>query len=104
MRLYLSGPMQGYPEHNFPAFEKARKLLRDAGYEVTCPAELGKCDGWTWEEYLRRDLKVMLDCEAVATLSGYEHSAGATLETDVAVKLRMRVEPVQFWLTYRLAR
>ena len=96
--------MQGYPEHNFPAFEEARKLLRYAGYRVTCPAELGKCDGWAWEEYLRRDLKVLLDCEAVATLPGYELSRGATLEVGVALQLNMRVEPVEFWLTYRLAK
>ena len=96
--------MNGYPEHNFPAFEKARKLLRDAGYNVVCPAELGRHDGWVWEKYLRRDLKVMLDCEAVATLPGYQFSKGATLETDVALRLKMRVEPVQFWLDYRLAR
>jgi hypothetical protein len=96
--------MAGLPDHNFPVFEKARKLLRDAGYEVVCPAELGKHDGWVWEDYLRRDLKVMLDCEAVATLNGYQFSRGATLETDVAFRLNMRVEPVEFWLTHNLSR
>jgi hypothetical protein len=104
MKLYLSGPMQGYPEYNFPAFERARKLLRDAGYEVVCPAELGKHDGWEWEDYLRRDLKVMLECESVATLPGWENSLGAQLEIDVAGRLRMRVEPVEFWLAYNLSR
>lgn len=98
MRLYLSGPMNGLPQHNFPAFEKARALLRSVGYEVVCPAELGRHDGWAWEDYLRRDLKVMLDCEAVALLEGWERSNGAMLETDVAVRLRMRVETVEFWL------
>jgi hypothetical protein len=104
MKLYLSGPMAGLPEHNFPAFEKARTSLRIVGYEVTCPAELGNVDGWVWETYLRRDLKVMLDCDAVATLPGWEWSQGAKLETDVAYRLKMRVEPVEFWLTYNLSR
>ena len=104
MNLYLSGPMAGYPDHNFPAFEKARVKLRNAGYLVTCPAELGKHDGWSWSDYLRRDIKVMMDCEAVALLEGWENSKGAQLETHVASVLGFRIEPVEFWLTYNLSR
>lgn len=103
MKLYLSGPMAGFPEHNFPAFELARKKLRVAGYEVVCPAELGKHDGWSWKDYLRRDIKVMLGCDALALLEGWKGSAGATLETHVASALGFRIEPVEFWLTYNLA-
>lgn len=96
--LYLSGPMAGLPEHNFPAFHAARAKLRAASYTVVCPAELGKCDGWTWEQYLRRDIRVLMDCDGVATLPGIDTSRGATLETFIARKLKMTVEPVQYWL------
>jgi hypothetical protein len=98
MKLYLSGPMQGLPEHNFPAFAEARGKLRAAQYQVVCPAELGKHDGWEWEDYLRRDLKVMLDCEGVALLPGWENSKGATFEYDVASKLKMPIHTVDYWL------
>lgn len=103
MRLYLSGPMAGLPDHNFPAFEVARKKLRCARYEIVCPAELGKHDGWSWEDYLRRDLKVMLDCDGIALLDGWENSKGAALEIHVADVLGFQIEPVEFWLTYNVA-
>lgn len=104
MKLYLSGPMAGLPEHNFPAFEKARTELRAAGYEVVCPAELGRHDGWSWTDYLRRDIRVLLDCEAVAVLDGWKLSKGAQLEVHIASELNFRIEEVSFWLTNNLSR
>jgi len=38
-RIYISGPMTGLPEHNFPAFHAAAERLRKAGWEVNNPAE-----------------------------------------------------------------
>src|SRR5690606_41767260 len=37
---YLSGPMSGYPQYNFPAFAKAAETLRGFGYNLVSPAEL----------------------------------------------------------------
>ena len=90
--VYLSGPMSGYPEYNFPAFKSARERLRSLGLTVVCPAEAGQVDGWGWEDYLRRDLALLLDgCEAVVVLRGWEKSRGARLEVSVAWQLNMPV-------------
>ena len=37
-RIYISGPMTGMPEHNFPAFHAAADRLRKAGWSVVNPA------------------------------------------------------------------
>lgn len=42
MKVYLAGPMRGYPKYNFPAFEFAAEKLRKEGYEVFSPAEKGE--------------------------------------------------------------
>ena len=38
-RIYLSGPMSGLPELNFPAFHAEAARLRALGFEVVNPAD-----------------------------------------------------------------
>ena len=96
MKLYLSGPMTGIPDHNYPAFEAARTRLKAMGHEVICPAEAGEVEGWTWSDYLKRDLVLLFDAEAVVVLPGWEHSRGAQLEVSVATQLGMVVFTPEF--------
>lgn len=88
-RVYISGPMTGLPELNFPAFHDAAKYLRACGYEVVNPAELDAEDKreLTWEQYMRRDIKALCDCDAIAFLPGYQKSRGAMAEKFVAQTL-----------------
>lgn len=39
-RIYISGPMTGLPDFNFPAFHDAAARLRERGHEVANPAEI----------------------------------------------------------------
>lgn len=98
MKLYVSGPMTGHPEHNFPAFRAAAAQLRAAGYAVLDPSDKGIIPGFEWEDYLRLDIKQMLDCDGVATLPGWIYSRGASLEVHVARALSMKAFPVEHWL------
>lgn len=105
--LYVSGPMAGWPECNYPAFEVACRNLRAARYRVISPHELGPVAGWGWADYLRRDLAAMLSIGpplgGVATLPdgpefGLPPSRGRALEIHVASELGVRVAPVEWWL------
>lgn len=92
--VYLSGPMTGYPDYNFPAFREGAQALRAAGLTVVSPAELDEVagvephpegDGLTPEEYagfLARDVEVMAreHVRAVVVLPGWERSGGAKTE------------------------
>lgn len=91
MRIYISGPMSGVKDFNFPAFNAAAAELRRMGHEVVNPAELGEHADWVWADYLKRDLKVLLDCDVVFALPGWRDSRGASLECDVASRLGMPV-------------
>lgn len=93
MTVYLSGPMSGKPQLNFPAFEDATQRLRAAGYTVVSPHELGSAqpDHNAYLGFLRRDLKAMLDCDAIALMEGWQHSRGAKFELDVARGLEMPI-------------
>lgn len=91
-RLYISGPMTGLPEHNFPAFFAAEERLRQAGFEPLNPAR--HFDGETDRdraEYMRADMELLLRCDGLAMLPGWEQSRGAKLEYMIAWELRLPV-------------
>lgn len=94
-RVYLSGPMRGYPNFNFAAFRAAAAVLRAEGLEVFCPAEssdeLAAQTGRalrdiTFEEYMNDiDIPAILRCDQVVVLDGWERSTGSRIEVLVAV-------------------
>lgn len=88
MKVYISGPMSGLSEHNYPAFFAAAEIVRKEGDEPINPAE-GAPEGWTWEQYMRRAIALLLGADAILTLPGWQESKGARLEYVVAQHLGM---------------
>lgn len=89
--IYISGPMTGYPDLNFPAFNRAADALRKVGFPVINPADFGVQPGETWAECLKRDVHVLVSCQQVVTLDDWEQSKGARLECHIAVELGIPV-------------
>jgi hypothetical protein len=90
-RIYLSGPMTGLPQFNFPAFHAEAARLRAIGLTVVNPAEINAEHPGTWAEAMRADLRALLDCDTVALLPGWQDSRGAKLELQLAHALGMQV-------------
>jgi len=99
VKLYLAGPMRGYPEFNFPAFDEAAARLRTLGHEIISPAEMDRAigfdekagklpDGFV-EEAMRRDLEAIQSVEAIALLPGWQRSEGVRKEIAEARRLRL---------------
>ena len=95
MRVYLSGPMKGYPDNNFRAFHSAARRLRDCGLDVVNPAEIGvdgdATDPGFYNRCLRADIRAMMDCDAIVLMRGWQDSNGANLELHIAHRVGMRV-------------
>ena len=98
---YISGPMSGYPEYNRSQFTIAAKMLRERGYEVCNPIELDESPDLAWSDYLRKDIRALMDCTGVITLPGWQESRGASLEVHIAHALGMTVLPLSMALTVR---
>jgi len=83
--FYLSGPMRGIEDFNYPAFQEAAKILRGAGYNIVNPAENhdGRKD-LPRHEYFRQDIPQVVRSAGVILLPGWEDSQGAQLEVAVA--------------------
>lgn len=105
LRLYVAGPMTGYPDLNFPAFHVKAAELRAAGHVVINPAEINggadelvACANMTpaelqahWLACMRKDITALCTCDGIAMLDGWTRSKGATLEHHVAKSLGLLV-------------
>jgi len=101
LKVYIAGPMTGYPLWNFPAFDEAAEYLRACGYEVVNPADLDRAVGFDetaeiappgfLRGALKRDLAAICECDAVAVLEGWRLSRGAMLEVLLANRLGLLV-------------
>lgn len=105
--LYLSGPMTGYPQFNFPLFHKAAAELRTAGYEILSPAEtdldpehaMKSKDGImtaefkeSYGEMLGRDVRMIIDnCDGMILLPNWHKSKGARIELATAVVMKKKM-------------
>lgn len=96
MKVYLAGPMTGYPEHNYPAFHDMAGRLRNEGYHVFNPAEIGPEYGAPdafdvrqgFSEYTRI---ICEEADAVFMLPGWEKSTGARAEHAVATAVGVEI-------------
>lgn len=90
--FYLSGPMTGLEDSNYPAFHAAADLLRLRGLSVLNPAETdaGSSDR-SRSFYLRIDIENLLLATKVVLLPGWDDSAGSQLEVAIARELGLEL-------------
>lgn len=86
-KVYISGPITGIAFGNRFAFMCARYALELCGYEVVDPSEVQLDDEASWADYMRADLKLLLDCDFILMLDGWEDSKGARIERELAENL-----------------
>lgn len=89
--IYISGPMTGIPDYNFPAFNAAAEEWRAKGWFIENPAVKGEIENCTWEDYLRIDMIMLARSGAIAMLPGWEQSPGATFENHIMQTLHCPV-------------
>lgn len=97
MRLYVIGPVSGFPENNRPAFERAASQLHRAlGCAVEIPHDTVPSDA-DWQTAMRLSISAMLGCDGVALLEGWRWSQGARIERQLAVDIGMQTGSVPWW-------
>lgn len=93
-RIFLSGPMSGLPELNYPAFNLAADRLRAAGHTVSNPAENHPPHCGSWLGYMRLAVTQLAQCDMVVMLPGWRNSRGAMVERALAQGLGLEVMEV----------
>jgi hypothetical protein len=98
-KVYVSGPMTGLPEMNFPAFNEATAALRSRGWEVVNPVEINPDPTADWLTCIVADLEAMRGCTAIALLPGWTRSRGALIEKLASERLGMTEYLIEDLLT-----
>lgn len=111
-KIYIAGPMYGYPDKNKTSFQFARDMLEKlhqvpeasisnpweiAPYDhegERCPNGQRKVNEYDQHAagcYYRTDLFELLQCHAAVFLPGWENSVGARLEMQVATACGIKI-------------
>lgn len=91
-KLFLSGPMSGYPEWNHPTFHEAAATLRALGFKVFNPAESYNGDTTRpRSDYMRVCLEALLKCDGLVSLPRWSSSEGAYIERKAAEQIGLPV-------------
>jgi len=86
--IYLSGPMNGYDNYNFDAFDMWADRLRESGYVVLSPAETaGGAQHLDRHWYFRFDFAIIATVNYVFLMPGWNESAGAKAEAIMACEM-----------------
>lgn len=101
LNTYIAGPMRGHNNLNREAFYMAENYLNATNiHDTHNPAKWDEDLGLTTEDLekpdevskaLQRDLNAIFDCDCIYMLRGWEKSAGAKLEHELAVVLGMTI-------------
>ena len=87
LRIYISGPMTGNDNY-LNEFLQATQTIRSAGHIPVNPAALETVfPDADREEYLKFDLALLAECDAVYFLPGWRESRGANREYGYALGL-----------------
>jgi hypothetical protein len=105
-KIYIAGPMTGYPEFNFPAFNAAQDRLEEDGWFVFNPARkdveagldpdslatgdaaLAIDKGFDFRDAYTWDVTKVIEADAIYMLNGYSASVGALGELAVATAMQ----------------
>lgn len=89
MKIYISIPITGHNEAKMREHaDHVKMALSRNGHEAISPFDLyiGRNPGY--EDYICRDLRAMLDCDALFLCKGWRDSCGCNIEHDVALRYR----------------
>lgn len=94
-KIYISGPMSGKKDYNYPTFNQLAEILRANGHTVFNPAEIPSPDClmgreiWIW--YMKKAITMLMKADVIVLLPGWKDSEGASLEVLIAQQLEYKI-------------
>ena len=90
--VYISGKISGLPVEEVKVkFKKASDHIISIGCLPSNPLNNGLTHSHSWEQHMRRDIEMLMSCDAIYMLSDWNDSKGATIEHHLAHDLGMDI-------------
>jgi len=91
MRVYVSGRIKDYPGY-LEHFQRGCDVLSMSGHDPVNPCDvvLDPLEQ-SYENFMKADIKLLLDCQAIYMLEGWEKSTGARCEHLVAAMCGIQI-------------
>ena len=98
-RIFLSGPMTGIKNFNFPLFNAVANRVRRLGFEVVNPVDICKkfkkervlADKTVFEQMINEQQVAERTCDILLLLPGWEDSKGVRLELKTAIEMGLHI-------------
>lgn len=86
MKVYISLPITGKDlQEQKRHAEGVASFLLSAGFTPVNPFDNGLADDASYEQHMKADLRLMLDCDAIILCEGWLMSKGCVIESNVAI-------------------
>ncbi len=90
-KIYISGKITGLSiDEAMDNFCKAEFKMSDY-FEVVNPLKIEHNHDKSWLNYMKNDIKALMDCDAIYMLSNWTDSRGAEIERRIAIDLGMKI-------------
>lgn len=100
-KIYISGPMTNVDnwqtnfiaaEYELCGLEKPIVVVNPLRIAQRLEEEFARLDKFPeYADYMREDIKALVDCDAICLLPGWRKSRGANLECEIAKALNMTI-------------
>ena len=95
MIIYLSGPMTGLPDYNYPLFHGVAAKLRSDGHNVYSPAEYphdGPLEAFPIRQaFAAYSAFICLEADTIILLPNWEKSLGVSAELALAKNCKLDI-------------
>jgi hypothetical protein len=94
LKIFIAGPMRGYPNYNFDRFDAYEQILKDSGIDCINPARISRKfkevevnnDINVYNEMVRLQQEAEKTCNVILLLDGWQWSEGVKLELKTAAE------------------
>lgn len=87
--VYISGPITHNPDY-IVDFKRAEDTLKKTNVLPINPVSYSR-PGFSWDYYMRKDIRLLMGADAILMLRGWWRSKGARLERRIAKAIGMKV-------------